>query len=74
MAVLGGYLEVLPDQVTVLAETAERSADIDLARAEASRERAERRLKQIDSETDMRRAMVALERALIRIQVASKSR
>lgn len=74
LAILGGFLEVLPDQVTVLAETAERSTDIDLARAEASRERAERRLKQPDSETDVRRAMVALERALIRIQVASKGR
>ena len=74
MAVLGGFLEVLPDQVTVLADTAELSTDIDLARAESSRERAERRLKQTDSETDTRRAMIALERALIRIQVGSKGR
>lgn len=72
LAVSGGFLEILPEQVTVLAETAERPEDIDLARAEAAKERAERRLKSPDPEVDLSRAAVALERALIRIQVASR--
>lgn len=72
LAVSGGFLEVLPEQVTVLAETAERPEDIDVARAQAARERAEKRLRSPNQETDIRRATVALERALIRLQVASK--
>ena len=70
LAVSGGFLEVLPEQVTVLAETAERPEEIDIARAEAARERAEKRLRGGDGETDVRRATVALQRALIRLQVA----
>ena len=70
LAVSGGFLEVLPEQVTVLAETAERPQEIDLARAEAAKERAEKRLRGGDPETDVRRAAVALQRALIRLQVA----
>jgi len=70
LAVGGGFLEVLPEQVTVLAETAERPEDIDIARAQAARERAERRLKSPDPDVDINRATVALERALIRLQIA----
>jgi F-type H+-transporting ATPase subunit epsilon len=70
LAVSGGFLEVLPEQVTVLAETAERPEEIDIARAEAARERAEKRLRGGDPEADVRRATVALQRALIRLQVA----
>ncbi|OFV99117.1 MAG: ATP synthase F1 subunit epsilon [Acidobacteria bacterium RIFCSPLOWO2_02_FULL_60_20] len=72
LALGGGYLEVLPEQVTVLAETAERPEDIDTARARAAKERAERRLKSSDPDVDLNRASVALERALIRLQVASR--
>jgi len=72
LALGGGYLEVLPEQVTVLAETAERPEDIDTARAQAAKERAERRLKSPDPDVDLNRASVALERALIRLQVASR--
>jgi len=72
LALGGGYLEVLPEQVTVLAETAERPEDIDTARARAAKERAERRLKSPDPDVDLNRASVALERALIRLQVASR--
>ncbi|MBI4479879.1 MAG: F0F1 ATP synthase subunit epsilon [Acidobacteria bacterium] len=72
LALGGGYLEVLPEQVTVLAETAERPEDIDTARAQAAKERAERRLKSPDPDVDLNRAAVALERALIRLQVASR--
>jgi F-type H+-transporting ATPase subunit epsilon len=72
LAVSGGFLEVLPEQVTVLAETAERPEDIDLARAQAARDRAERRLKSPNPDVDLDRAAVALQRALIRIQVGSR--
>jgi F-type H+-transporting ATPase subunit epsilon len=72
LAVSGGFLEVLPEQVTVLAESAERPEDIDLARAQAAKERAEMRLKSPDPEVDLNRAAVALQRALIRIQVAAR--
>ncbi|HWP85867.1 MAG TPA: F0F1 ATP synthase subunit epsilon [Terriglobia bacterium] len=72
LAVSGGFLEVLPEQVTVLAEAAERSEEIDVARARAAKERAERRLKSPDPDVDLNRATVALERALIRLQVAAR--
>jgi F-type H+-transporting ATPase subunit epsilon len=72
LAVIGGFAEVLPDRVTVLAETAERAQEIDLARAEAAKARAEKRLASNDTNIDWDRATVALERALIRIQVARK--
>ena len=64
-------MEVLPEQVTVLAETAEKSSDIDVSRAQASKERAERRLNNPDPDTDINRATVALQKSLSRLQVAS---
>jgi len=72
LAIGGGLLEVLPEQVTVLAETAERPEEIDIARAQSARERAEMRLKSPDPEVDLNRAAVALQRALIRLQVGSR--
>jgi F-type H+-transporting ATPase subunit epsilon len=69
-----GFAEVLPDRVTVLAETAERAEEIDLSRAEAALARAEKRLASNDTNIDWDRATVALERALIRIQIAKKHR
>jgi len=72
LAVIQGFAEVLPDRVTVLAETAERGEEIDLARAEAAKARAEQRLASNDTNIDWDRAVIALERALIRIQVARK--
>jgi F-type H+-transporting ATPase subunit epsilon len=74
MAILSGFAEVLADRVTVLAETAEFAQEIDLARAEAARARAEKRLASGDTNIDWDRASVALQRALIRIQVAHKRR
>jgi F-type H+-transporting ATPase subunit epsilon len=74
LAVSGGFVEVLPDQVTILAETAERSDEIDVARAQAAKDRAEKRLRSPDPELDLNRASIALERALIRLQVAAKGR
>jgi F-type H+-transporting ATPase subunit epsilon len=74
MAILSGFAEVLADRVIVLAETAEFAQEIDLARAEAARARAEKRLASGDTNIDWDRASVALQRALIRIQVAHKRR
>jgi len=65
---------VLPDRVTLLAETAEFAAEIDLARAEAARARAEKHLASGDPNINWDRASVALQRAVIRIQVARKYR
>ncbi len=74
LAIIQGFAEVLGDRVTVLAETAERAAEIDLARAEAAKSRAEQRLAAGDTNIDWDRAFVALQRAVIRIQVARKYR
>ena len=74
LAIVRGFAEVLPDRVTVLAETAELAAEIDLERAEAAKARAEKRLVAGAPDIDWDRASVALQRALIRIQVARKFR
>lgn len=74
LSVVRGFAEVLPDRVTVLAETAELAAEIDIERAEAAKARAEKRLASGDTNIDWDRAAVALQRALIRIQVARKHR
>jgi F-type H+-transporting ATPase subunit epsilon len=74
LAVIRGFAEVLPDRVTLLAETAERAEEIDLQRAEAAKARAEKRLASNDTNIDWDRATVALTRAIIRIQVARKYR
>ena len=73
LAVSWGFVEVLPERVSILAETAEMAEEIDLDRAVRARERAEKRLKSADPDVDFKRAQVALEKALIRIQVASKA-
>ncbi len=72
-AIQGGFLEVRPDKVVVLAESAERANDIDVERARAAKERAERRLNNRFSQdhTDFRRAELALQRAMNRIKVSS---
>ena len=72
LAVAWGFAEVLPDKVTILAETAERPQDIDVARAEKARARAEERLKSGNTEVDFDRAEESLERAETRIKVASE--
>jgi F-type H+-transporting ATPase subunit epsilon len=74
LAVIRGFAEVLPDRVTLLAETAERAEEIDLARAEAAKARAEKRLASNDTNIDWDRATVTLARAVIRVQVARKYR
>ncbi len=66
----GGFAEALPDRVTILAESAERRRDIDLARAKAAKERAEKRLAGEGKDADVARAKAALARALHRISLA----
>ena len=74
LAVAFGFAEVLPDHVTVLARIAEKAEDIDIGRAEAARKRAQERVAHPRPDMDFERARVALMKALIRIQVASRAR
>ena len=67
IAVSGCFLEVRPDRVTILAQAAERAEDIDIERAQAAKERAERRLRQ--ENMDNKRAELALKRAVNRINI-----
>lgn len=69
-AVHAGFVEVLQDKITVLAEVAEWPDEIDVKRAEEAKIRAERRLSEKKSGTDMLRAETALSRAIARIYVA----
>ena len=73
LAVAWGFVEVQPNHVRVLAETAERAHEIDLDRAMRAKQRAEERIARGGEDVDYRRALVALERAVIRIQVARKT-
>jgi len=69
-ATSGGFVEVHADRITVLAETAERANEIDTQRAQAAKERAEKRLKSADKTVDVDRARLSLFRALNRIRVS----
>ena len=71
IAVAWGFAEVLPEKVTILAQTAETAEEIDVKRAEEARDRAEQRLKKNDPGTDLDRANHALDRANARIEVAA---
>ena len=73
LAVAWGFVEVLPNQVRLLAETAERAHEIDVERAMRAKQRAEERIARGGDDMDYGRAMVALERAVIRIQVGQKA-
>jgi F-type H+-transporting ATPase subunit epsilon len=68
----GGFAEALPDKVTILAESAERRRDIDVNRAKAAQERAEKRLEEARTkeEIDANRAKAALERSVVRLNLA----
>jgi len=74
LAVGGGFLEVDNNQVVVLADSAERSEEIDIARAEEARQRAAARLSARTPEVDMQRAQAALARSLARLRVAERTR
>ena len=69
-----GFAEVQPEQVTILAEVAERPHEIDVTRAEAARRRAEERLATPVIDMDAERARISLLKSLIRLQVASRAR
>ncbi|WP_165065386.1 F0F1 ATP synthase subunit epsilon [Desulfovibrio sp. ZJ200] len=66
----GGFADVNNDVLTVLAESAELARDIDAARAQAAKERAEKRLAAHDDSIDQARAEAALQRAIVRLQIA----
>ena len=69
-----GFAEVQPDQVTVLAQIAERADEIDIARAEAAKQRAEERISRPTIDMDAERARISLLKSLIRLQVATRAR
>ena len=70
LAVAWGFAEVLPDKVTILAETAERPSEIDVERARKAKARAEQELTSGDTNVDVERALAALKKAETRLQVA----
>ncbi|MFJ7977749.1 F0F1 ATP synthase subunit epsilon [Peribacillus sp. JNUCC 23] len=70
IAINGGFLEVRPDVVTILAQSAERAETIDLVRAQSAKERAEKRLQGNPDSIDIKRAEIALKRAVNRISIA----
>jgi F-type H+-transporting ATPase subunit epsilon len=75
LAIAFGFAEVQPDRVTILAQIAERADEIDLARAEASKKRAEERISRpVAVDMDAERARIALMKSLIRLQVATRAR
>jgi F-type H+-transporting ATPase subunit epsilon len=73
LALAWGFAEVLPNKVTILAETAERPSEIDVERARNSKERAEQRLTSGDTNVDVERSLDALHKAETRLEVAGKS-
>ena len=74
LAISGGFLEVRPDRVIVLADTAERAEEIDMERAEAAKQRAEQRLKErgVTPGLDESRSSASLQRAIARLTVGEK--
>jgi F-type H+-transporting ATPase subunit epsilon len=73
-AVTGGFLEVRPDKIVVLADAAERAEEIDVARAEEARRRAQERLANPTAGIDISRAQASLGRSLTRLQVSERRR
>ena len=72
LIVFGGFMEVTPDKVIVLADSAERAEEIDVARAEAARRRAESSIANRQSAMDLEQATVALRRANLRLRVGQR--
>jgi F-type H+-transporting ATPase subunit epsilon len=73
-AIAYGFAEVQPDRVTILAQTAEPAEEIDIARAEAAKKRAEERIVRPTVDMDAERARISLMKSLIRLQVATRAR
>jgi F-type H+-transporting ATPase subunit epsilon len=74
LVISGGFLEVRPDRIIILADAAERAEEIDIARAEAAKQRAQQRLTHPTPEVDLAQAEAALRRSLARLKVAAKRR
>ena len=74
IAVCGGFMEVRDNKITILTPVGELPEDIDPARAEAAKERAEKRLKEREPSLDMSRAEIALRRALARLKAVAMSK
>jgi F-type H+-transporting ATPase subunit epsilon len=74
LAVAWGFAEVLPDKVTILAETAERPNEINVERAREAKQRAEQRLTSGDTSVDVERALNAIQKAETRLEVAGQSK
>lgn len=72
LAVNGGFLEVQPDKITILAQSAEKPGDIDIERAQSAQERAQRRLQSKQDNIDYYRANSALKRATNRLDVSNR--
>ncbi|WVE36800.1 ATP synthase F1 subunit epsilon, partial [Priestia megaterium] len=72
VAVSGGFLEVRPDKVTILAQAAETAKEIDVARAEEAKKRAEMRLDSKQDDVDVKRAEIALKRAVNRLDISQR--
>jgi F-type H+-transporting ATPase subunit epsilon len=74
LAISGGFMEVRPDRIIVLADAAERADEIDLARAEAAKQKAKESITKHEPGADLAQAEASLKRALTRIRVAEKRR
>jgi F-type H+-transporting ATPase subunit epsilon len=74
LAIAFGFAEIQPDRVTILAQIAEKADEIDVSRAELAKRRAEERLAKPTTDMDFERARIALLKALVRLNVASRAR
>ena len=74
IVVFGGFIEVTPEKVIILADTAERIGDIDVSRAEEARQRAEEAIRQRGDTVEMEQALAALRRANLRLNIGRRHR
>jgi len=72
LVVFGGFMEVTPEKVIVLADTAERAEEIDISRAEQARQSAEASLSRRDTDIDLAQAELSLRRAALRLRIGER--